>query len=203
MLSPRTNQRCGNISEKRKQRRQRIELNGVLFVPGRVSDDRCQVVDLSPGGAGIKCATFAPAGTRIVLYLDGFGRIDGTVKRRDRTYLAIEFQCSDAKRARIADQLSAFIANGMTAPVRLRHTLRVTRIPDMQEITTSAGAKLTCKVVDIALGGASLKTELRPEVGETVLFGEARARVVRHTDVGIAIDFLRHVTAESQLELAD
>jgi hypothetical protein len=200
MLNPRTNQRHGTITEKRKQKRSRVELKGVLFVPGRASEDRCQVVDLSPCGAGLKCAAFAPAGTKIVLYLDGFGRIDGTVKRRDRTYLAVEFQCSDSKQARIAEQLSAFVANGMTTPIPLRKTLRLTRMPDMQEIVTSEGVRLTCKVMDIALGGASLRTEARPGVGETIYFGETQARVVRHTDVGIAIEFPRHVTASPQPE---
>jgi hypothetical protein len=201
MLTPRTSQRHSTITEKRKQKRNRIELKGVLFVPGRASEDRCQVVDFSPCGAGLKCSAFAPAGTKIVLYLDGFGRIDGTVKRRDRTHLAVEFHCSDAKQARIAEQLSTFVANGMTTPVPLRNTLRLTRIPDMQEIVTSEGTRLMCKVMDIALGGASLRTEIRPDVGETIYFGETQARVVRHTDVGIAIEFPRHVMASPQPEV--
>jgi hypothetical protein len=197
MLDP-SGKRFGGGSEKRKAKRASMNLNGVLFFPGRDAEGRCDIVDFSPHGAGLKFSGSAPVGTKAVLYVDGFGRIEGMVIRRDRTRLAMEFHCSAMKRSRIVEQLSGFVANGMMARVPLRTMARVTRVPEVQEIVTEEGERASCKVLDIALGGALLKTHIRPDVGGTIYFGETAGRVVRHTDEGIAVEFVRHSQTETQ-----
>ena len=47
----------------------------------------------------------------------------------------------------------------------------------------------------MALGGALLRTQARPAIGELLGFGAAAARVVRHTDEGIAVQFVGRNTA--------
>ncbi len=44
-------------------------------------------------------------------------------------------------------------------------------------------------VADLSFGGARLLTALRPAVGAAVRIGAMPARVVRHTDDGIALLF--------------
>jgi hypothetical protein len=124
-----------------------------------------------------------------VLYVEGFGSYEGTVVRRSRTILGMEFRCSEARRARTAEQLIAFIANGGKAGSGLRSTARIRLTPDLHEIITARGEHVQCEVVDIALGGVALKSSFRPEIGEIVHFGECRGKVLRLSPDGFVVEF--------------
>jgi hypothetical protein len=189
--------RYGSPVEKRKQKRTPLALKGKLFSPDSGFEDDCRVVDFSPDGAGVKSAISAAVGTRLVLYVEGFGRFEGTVVARDRTRLGVQFQPSAVKRERTIDLLSAYVASGTTQAVPLRSALRAKGVPPLHDFTCADGQLAACEVIDIALGGALLKTEARPEIGEFLTFGTAAARVVRHTATGIAVQFVGRQAAES------
>jgi hypothetical protein len=55
----------------------------------------------------------------------------------------------------------------------------------------SNGATHAVRVIDMSLSGAAIATALRPAVGSTVRLGRLGARVVRHFDDGIGIEFMR------------
>jgi PilZ domain len=188
--------RGGKGAERRKHARTPLGLRGKLFIPARGIEDDCQVVDFSPDGAGVKSSISAPVGTQLVLYVEGFGRFEGTVVVRDRTRLGVQFQSSGVKRGRTAEQLSNFAVHGMTNRVRLRSVLRTKEIPALHDFVRADGRRASCEVVDVALGGASLKTNTKPEIGELLDFGLARGRVVRHTDEGIAVEFVTGIAAD-------
>jgi hypothetical protein len=187
------------LTEKRKQKRTSLTLEGKIFVPQQSIEEDCRVLDFSPDGAGVKSSIPAPVGTRLVLYVDRFGRFEGTVVTRDRTRLGVQFHCSSAKRARTAEQILQYVLNGTTARVQLRTTLRAGEVPPLQDFVLADGRHASCKVIDIALGGASLRTEARPEIGELLNFGSASARVVRHMDQGIAVQFVGRQAGASPL----
>jgi len=180
----------GSHTEKRKAARTRLILKGRILFPDRGQEDSCEVLDISPAGAGLKCAAFAPTGARIVLYVDGFGRFAGTVSRRDRMRMGVAFDSSPARRARTTEQISAFIANGMKVGEGMRKTVRLSGEHEVHEIVTAHGARLSCEVIDIAIGGVAVRSQNRPPVGETVYFGESGGPVLRHTEDGFVVQFL-------------
>ena len=49
---------------------------------------------------------------------------------------------------------------------------------------------LPCQVLDVSIFGASVATDQRPALGEEVLLGKLRGRVVRHHGQGIGVQFL-------------
>lgn len=177
-------------TERRRQTRTDLGLKGKLFVPERNCEDDCTIVDISPDGAGIKSAGSAPIGTRVVLYVDCFGRFDGIVVQRNRMRLGIEFQASKVKRERTRQQITDFVAHGMVARVPLRNAVRTKELPPLKYFIAEDGSRIDCEVIDIALAGASLRTSARPEIGKTLAFGEMPARVTRHTAEGIAVEFV-------------
>jgi hypothetical protein len=177
------------VSEKRKECRSHLSLAGRLFFPDRNVEDVCQIVDLSPSGARLKSSASSPIGTRVVLYIEEFGRYEGSVVWRDRTLLGLQFRCTESRRARTSEQIAVFLANGGKRDSDLRRTARFREMPDLHEVVTSRGQRLPCEVIDIALGGAALKSSFRPEIGETVQFGECSARVIRHSPDGFVVEF--------------
>jgi CheY-like chemotaxis protein len=58
-------------------------------------------------------------------------------------------------------------------------------------ITLTDGSSYGCKVLNLSLGGAAVEVEVRPPIGEQVMLGHTEARIVRHTENGLALEFTR------------
>src|SRR5215469_12033362 len=95
-------------SERRRFRRVRVDLPGRLFLPGDSREEHCKVIDLSPGGASVDCEFVPDAYTQVILYVEGFGRFEGTVVRREGFGFGIRFALTQLKREKTAEQLTLF-----------------------------------------------------------------------------------------------
>jgi hypothetical protein len=176
-------------AERRRFLRVRVELAGRLFFPAEEREERCKIVDMSPGGAQVVCDHIPPAETSIIIYIDGFGRFEGVVMRPTESSFGVHFQCSALKRERVAEQLTLLLNKGVVDDsVMRRHERAPTR--GLARFTRSNGDIVACEVLDLSLGGVSLKTEVRPPVGEVVLIGQMAGKVVRYHETGIAIEFV-------------
>jgi PilZ domain len=56
-------------------------------------------------------------------------------------------------------------------------------------LTLAEGFVMSCQLIDISLSGASIATTARPAIGSEILVGKVRARVMRHHDQGISVQF--------------
>jgi hypothetical protein len=176
-------------ADQRQYERVSAGLLGKLFVPAEnVTIDR-HVLNLSAGGASVKCNEPPSLQTFVVLYVDGFGRFEGTALRFTEGELGLKFDCKDAKRQRLVYALNAFVRDGSTTNTRLRSHPRMSA-GSAFHFTRANGEQPLYEVIDISLLGASLRTISRPVVGEQIEIGRTRGRVVRHHPDGIAIEFL-------------
>jgi hypothetical protein len=176
-------------AERRRFRRVRVDLGGRLFTPGDGKECRCTVLDLSPGGAAIDCETVPEKGTAVVLYVDGFGRFEGAVARREAKGFGVAFVCTPAKRERTAEQLTMFLNKALVDDSLLRRHER-THQKGFAKFTRADGQVVNCEVMDISVGGVSLKSDVCPPLGEFVLIAGMAGRVVRHHEHGIGIEFV-------------
>ncbi len=178
-------------AERRRYKRVRVDLPGRLFVPAEERESRCTVVDLSPGGAAIECEISPSAGSQVVLYVDGFGRFEGAVIRREGEgkEFGVKFMCSPLKRERIAEQLMLFLNKSLVDSSMLR---RHERAPTkgFTRFTRADGQLVRCEVLDLSTSGVSVKTDIRPPIGEYVLIGQMAGRVARHHENGVGIEFV-------------
>jgi len=176
-------------AERRRFRRVRVDLPGRLFLPSDGREDRCSVVDLSPGGAAIRCETLPDPGTAVVLYVDGFGRFEGVVSRNDGGNFGVSFHCTASKRERTAEQLTLFLNKALVDDsVLRRHERSASR--GFAKFTRADGQVINCEVMDISVGGVSLKSDIKPPIGEFVLIAQIAGRVARHHGEGIGIEFV-------------
>jgi hypothetical protein len=176
-------------SERRRFRRVRVDLPGRLFVPSDSREARCTVTDLSPGGAAIACDTVPEPGTPVILYVDGFGRFEGNVARSDGYGFGISFVCTPSKRERTAEQLVLFLNKTLVDDSVLRRHERSSQ-KGFAKFTRADGTITQCEVMDISVGGVSLKTDVKPPIGEFVLIAQIAGRVARHHGDGIGIAFV-------------
>ena len=176
-------------AERRRFRRVKVDLPGRLFIPADSREARCVVLDLSPGGAALSCETIPEAGTTLVLYVDNFGRFEGTVVRRDGAGFGMAFVCTPSKRERTAEQLILFLNKSLVDDSVLRRHERSSQ-KGFAKFTRADGQIINCEIMDMSVGGVSLKTDVKPLIGEFVLIAQIAGRVARHHGDGIGIEFL-------------
>jgi len=176
-------------AERRRFRRVKVDLPGRMFIPSDSREARCTINDLSPGGAAVLCEIVPEAGTPVVLYIDNFGRFEGNVVRRDGEGFGIAFVCTPSKRERTAEQLILFLNKSLVDDNVLRRHERTSQ-KGFAKFTRADGQIVHCEVTDISVGGVSLKTDVKPPIGEFVLIAQIAGRIARHHDHGIGIEFV-------------
>jgi hypothetical protein len=176
--------------ENRQYERTKLYLPGQLFNPASEQSMDCKVLNLSAGGAAIQCAqSFAPD-VPLVLYVENFGRFEGKTIVHADSQLALKFSIGESKRGRLSDMLRSFALHGVAGITQSRQHVRVPTLVS-GSIVRANGQILSCDVLDISLEGVSVRTKIRPPVGEIVNLGRTRGRVVRHHEDGIAIQYVR------------
>ncbi|HWY61748.1 MAG TPA: PilZ domain-containing protein [Rhizomicrobium sp.] len=167
----------------------RVDLPGRLFIPADEREAPCKIIDLSPDEASVECETVPESGTPVVLYVDGLSRFEGTIAHKNGNAFRVQFVCTAAKRERTAEQISAFLSNGSEGGSILRRHERSSQKGCIQ-FTRADGQIVSCEVVDISVSGVSLKTDIRPYIGEFVLIAQIAGRVSRYHEQGIGVEFI-------------
>lgn len=180
-------------ADKRAFLRVPMALAGKVFFPATEIEQDCIVTDISLGGATLQYAERPVPGHEIVLYIPGFDRLAGVVARADDEEAGMRFVCSDAKRERVAASIMLFLA-GAPLQTRLRRAER-NAIVLPTSLTRPDGETIEFVVRDISLTGAALQTPARPPLDEIVILGTMQARVTRHFEDGIALEFVREESA--------
>jgi hypothetical protein len=183
-----------SLEERRRYKREPVALAGRQFEPAENREAECRIADISLGGVRIESDVAPPLGARVVVYIEGFGRFEGSVVRSGRGSFGLEFSCSAHKREKLAEQLTQYV-NGL--PLENTALRRHSRMSTNAVIsfTRASGEIVKCRVLDFSYSGVFLATESRPPVGEFVLINQVPGRVARHHDSGIAIEFLSHERA--------
>ncbi len=149
----------------------------------------CQVLAMSPGDALVVAPVAGTVGEKVIAYLDHLGRVEGSISALIEGGFEMEVTASARKRDKMAAQLT-WLANkdALDLPEDRRHE-RV--VPDNRHSTVvlDDGRRYNCKIIDISLSGAAIELAVRPAMGTPVTLGRMRARVVRHFQDGVAVEF--------------
>jgi hypothetical protein len=176
-------------ADRRRFRRVRVDLDGRVFVPTDSREAVCKIVDMSPGGAFVECEVVPQRSTPIIVYVDGLGRFEGAVVRTSATGFVVRFSSTQLKRERTAEQLTLLLNKELVGDSDLRRHER-TASNALSRFTRADGSMVKCEVQDFSISGISLKTTIKPAVGEFVLIGQLAGRVVRHHADGVGIEFV-------------
>ncbi|GAM99743.1 hypothetical protein U91I_03398 [alpha proteobacterium U9-1i] len=174
--------------ERRRFRRMPLVIGGRMLDPlGREHD--CRTTDISPGDVRLAAPILPGVGDRIVIYLEGLGRMSGAVARRcGEGEVAVIFDFSAHKREKLAEQLT-FAVNkdqlGLSdAPRIIGEGVQRARI-EVEGLPAFEG-----EVLDFSLTGMTLKSPRTPPlIGSWVRVGGIFGRVARVIDGGFAVDF--------------
>ncbi len=176
--------------DRRNYERVRMHLAGQLFSPIDAQTIECRVLNLSAGGALVHCKSKYPVDLPLVLYIEYFGRFEGTIAHRNGNLIGIKFSVGEIKRSRLKEMLSSYTERGVSGVTHLR---RFPRFKSNGSVTLKreTGQEIICDVMDISPDGVSLRTNKLIPISELVTVGKTRGRVVRHHGEGIALQYVR------------
>jgi hypothetical protein len=185
-------QESPRVSDYDRQRFQRVQLS--LLGRCMFADQRecpCQLLEISPGDAAFVSPFAAETGDRVVAYIDDIGRIEGVILEQIEHGFVMSISASQRKRDKLADTLT-WLANRhvLSLDEDRRHLRRTPKRSDANVVLPDGTGHLV-RVIDMSLSGAALSTEIRPPLGSPIRLGRLGARVVRHFDDGIGIEFMR------------
>jgi hypothetical protein len=176
--------------ERRRFQRVHVNLLGRFMLADR-REFPCQVTDMSPGGMALVAPVSGRPGERVIAYIDHVGRLEGVVARTFPNGFAMTIAATPRKRDKLASQLT-WLANRhiLGLPEDRRHGRLVPRNP-RSIMTLPDSSTAVCHIIDMSLSGAAVACDSRPPVGSLIMLGRTQARVIRHREEGIAVEFTR------------
>jgi hypothetical protein len=178
----------GALQEKARFQRVKVSLLGRYMLSDR-REFPCQILEMSPGDAVVIAPVSGTNGERVIAYVDHIGRVEGILLDQVDGGFLMDIAASPRKRDKMAAQLT-WLANKdvLSLPEDRRHE-RV--VPDIRHssVVLDDGRRYNCKIIDISLSGAAIELDVRPAMGTPVTIGRMRARVVRHFQNGVAVEF--------------
>lgn len=177
------------VPDRRRHKRYTLALLG-RFMRANKQEFPCRLNDISVGGASLMAPVEVELGERIVAYLDEIGGIEGEVVRIFEGGFAIALRASQHKREKLAAQITWLINKEELGNAFGRRHQRTTPVNKTSTLKLADGSTVDCRVLDVSLSGASIGTDARPQIGELVMFGKLRCKVMRYHDRGIGVQFL-------------
>ncbi len=181
-------------ADKRRHYRVTVPLLGRYMLANR-EEYPCQTVNISPGGLLVTAPVRGEVGERIVAYLEHLGRIEGEIVRHVDEGFAMTIAATVRKRDKLASQLT-WLANrtALGLPEDRRHERVTPR--NAGSVLKVNGREHPVRLIDVSMSGAALSTELKLPLGTGVVVGATAAKVVRHFQGGLAVEFLLTISAD-------
>lgn len=149
----------------------------------------CQTIDISVGGLALSAPVRGAVGEKIVAYLETLGRIEGVVVRHLDHGFAMTALLSPAKREAMVNKLMWLINFRDLGLPEDRRGERIALEKSETLIRLPNGAKVPARILDVSISGVAVASDARPPVGSMLHVGSRPARVARHFDEGLALEF--------------
>ncbi|MEM9810931.1 MAG: PilZ domain-containing protein [Pseudomonadota bacterium] len=172
------------VDSAERRRHRRIPAHIPIRVEGAHGREHKAVIkDLSVSGAALAGEHEHVIGDRITLLVPDLGRIPATMKRANQDGFSVKFRGGKWPRVALADKLTVLLHDhdGARSP---RLPVSGDTVLEFEDETL-----VHATVTDVSKDGASLDCAVKPDLGENVLVGRKRGRVVRHREGGIGVSF--------------
>jgi len=170
-----------DIEERRRHQRFNLKLPG-RYMLSDGAEFGCETIDVSPGGIAIRGARSGRLRERVVAYIDGLGRVEGTIAR-------LEVHAPSSKQERLAAKIGWLLKRERDGLSDRRRRQRVELSDDETVLRTTDGAVFRARLIDVSVSGAAILVDAALPLGAPVLLGDKSGRVSRHFPGGVAVTF--------------
>jgi hypothetical protein len=184
------------LVERRRFPRVGLSLSGRYMLRDRL-EYPCRTINISPGGIAILSMAKGFIGERAIAYFDHIGRIEGMVVRNFESCFAVAMQLPAPKRERLTYAIAWLVSHHTCDVPDNRVHERIKPYRQQTTLTTMDGRRYEARLIDASTLGAALDVDAAPPIGSPVTIGRTSARVVRHFDTGVAVQFDEQLRPET------
>lgn len=177
------------LLDRRRHKRISVTLLG-RFMRSNRREYPCKLIDISVGGAALMAPVELEESERIVAYFDHLGGLEGSVARIFEGGFAMRLAATRHRREKLSGVLTWLINRAEIRGDEARRHERLLVPAEPTSLQLGDGAQVPCRILDVSVSGALLGTDVRPAVGQEVGLGKLRARVIRHHETGIGVQFV-------------
>jgi hypothetical protein len=149
----------------------------------------CRTQSISATSIAITAPVRGTEGEWLTARFDGLGIVRGCVARRTGDGFVFDVSASPEEHAKLAASIAWLKSQRVNKETDKRESRRFRPRDPRSQLRIGAGDPMDCFVIDLSRSGAAISAAVRPEVGEPVVLGKLAGKVVRHRDVGFAIQF--------------
>lgn len=130
-------------------------------------------------------------GEVVSAHFNEFGILRGRITRRLASGFVIDLQLSDSEREKLGAKIDWHKRHvHAQVPDKREHRRILPRDP-RSVIVLADGQKVPCFIIDVSRSGAAVSAHFWPELSMPMALGRIVGRVVRHLDVGFALQFIQ------------
>lgn len=155
-----------------------LRLRGRYMLADR-TEHGCETLAVEIDKIELQAESGGKIGERVVAYLDGLGRVEGSILAVEPGRLSIAPAITPAKRERLLRKIAWLHERQAGRASELRRHERIE--PETKahfEILLSDG-RFTAQVIDYSRSGVALQTNAPLKIGDILSLGGAKARIVR------------------------
>ena len=130
-------------------------------------------------------------GEMVSAHFNEFGILRGRITRRLASGFVVNLDMSEADREKLGAKIDWHKKHvHAQVPDKREHRRILPRDP-RSIIVLADGQKVPCFVIDVSRSGAAVSAHFWPELGMPMALGRVVGRVVRHLEVGFALQFIQ------------
>lgn len=130
-------------------------------------------------------------GETVSSHFNEFGILRGRITRRLPSGFVTDLQLTDSEREKLAAKIDWHKKHvHAQVPDKREHRRILPRDP-RSTIVLADGRKVPCFIIDVSRSGAAVSAHFWPELGMPMALGRVVGRVVRHLEVGFALQFIQ------------
>jgi hypothetical protein len=149
----------------------------------------CRTQSVSAAAIAMTAPVTGEVGERLTARFDGLGIVRGYVERQTADGFVFKITASDQNRIKLAAKILWLKQKHARQQSDKREHRRFQPIDPRSILGLGDGAVTKCFVIDLSSGGAAISASFKPEVGTKLVLGRVSAHVVRHLEVGFAVEF--------------
>jgi PilZ domain len=158
---------------------------------GKPRSFACRTSRVSPFQMMVAVPVVGKLGDRLSTYFGDFGRLDGHISDTVAGGFLLDLAMSYAEREKLASKLTWLEKKQKDPATReLRKQARIVPESPHTLLTFADGSTRNCFVIDMSGSGVAISADVQPPVGTPLAVGACVGRVVRHLELGFAVEFV-------------
>jgi len=165
--------------------------------PRKVQVFACRIQSISPKTIVMEAPVLGAEDERVTVHIPDIGLLNGRISRFVENGFAVDIDATPAEREVLGGRIAWIKRKTQTAVVDKRaHRRWLPRMPKARLILSN-GQGLNAFLIDVSRSGVAVSADIFPEIGMPLAVGRVLGRVVRHLEVGFAVQFLELQDADT------